>query len=54
MPNFIVERVSRRLKEFVNGYVCDAEESIPAESWEFELQPDLLDFEIPQVLAMAV
>ncbi|PSS05709.1 Transcription factor bHLH36 like [Actinidia chinensis var. chinensis] len=54
MPNLIVERVSSRLKEFVNGYVCDSEESIPAESWEFELQPDQLDFEIPQVLAMAV
>ncbi|XP_057505798.1 transcription factor bHLH162-like [Actinidia eriantha] len=55
MPNFVVARVSNRLKEFVNGSICDVEEFIPAESWEFEIQPDLLDiFEIPQVLAMTV
>ncbi|GFZ05657.1 hypothetical protein Acr_17g0012290 [Actinidia rufa] len=54
MPDFILTRVSNRLKEFVNGSISDEEGSLPEELWGFEIQPDLWDLEIPQVLAMAV
>ena len=54
MPDFVLTRVSNRLKEFVNGFISDEEESLPEELWGFEIQPDLWDLEIPKVLAMAV
>ncbi|GFZ05655.1 hypothetical protein Acr_17g0012270 [Actinidia rufa] len=48
-PNFIATQVSNRLKEFVNGTMSDVEESLQPESWEFEVQPDLYDLDIPHI-----
>ncbi|CAL5406516.1 unnamed protein product [Camellia sinensis] len=51
-PKFEAARVSNRLREFVNGSISDVESQ--SESLEFEIQPDMWEFEIPQILPLGV
>lgn len=52
--NFIASQVSNRLKEFVYGSMNDDMESLPAESWDFKIEPDTWELKIPQVLPMGI
>ncbi|KAE9457657.1 hypothetical protein C3L33_10435, partial [Rhododendron williamsianum] len=50
--NVVAPRVSSRLKEFVHGSMSDVESVLPAESWEFDIEPDAWELKVPQVLPM--
>ncbi|CAL5406546.1 unnamed protein product [Camellia sinensis] len=51
-PKFEAARVSNRLREFANGSISDVESQ--SESLEFGIQPNMWDFEIPQILPLGV
>ncbi|KAF7142150.1 hypothetical protein RHSIM_Rhsim06G0141200 [Rhododendron simsii] len=47
--NVVAARVSSRLKEFVHGSMSEVESVLPAESWEFDVEPDAWELKVPQV-----
>ncbi|KAI8551654.1 hypothetical protein RHMOL_Rhmol06G0202600 [Rhododendron molle] len=47
--NVVAPRISSRLKEFVHGSMSDVESVLPAESWEFDMEPDAWELKVPHV-----
>ncbi|XAR68011.1 hypothetical protein NMG60_11002987 [Bertholletia excelsa] len=52
VPNLVTATLTSRLKELVNGSTSDSES--PQERWDFEIQPDVWEFEIPHGLTIGM